>query len=307
MNCQDFQNRVRELARAQARGAGLQARGAGLIDVTHSQALAHADECGVCAARLAHAQTMTQAFRAVAVADASEAAPAHVESALLAAFREHMPAAGAGESAPVVAAYPGSPFRRFAASARPVWIAAAALLLLTLYQMGMFSPARPTAGSEMANREFNAGTKVSPAPTQMPVQLAPATPIHGAPEEDTRTFARHPAPMNVAMSAGRGNTRVIRNDLPRQPARRVSVPRELAGQDEVYSDFIPLGPQFAEPIPDAGQLLRVRMPRGQLMRLGFPVEMDRAGEPIDAQLLVDDLGAARAIRFASYRPGRGPR
>jgi hypothetical protein len=56
--------------------------------------------------------------------------------------------------------------------------------------------------------------------------------------------------------------------------------------------------QGGELIPlESGQLLRVRMPRSNLIQLGIPFDQERASETIKADVLISNDGLARAIRL----------
>jgi hypothetical protein len=48
---------------------------------------------------------------------------------------------------------------------------------------------------------------------------------------------------------------------------------------------------------ESGEVIRVQMPRSALITLGVPVNVERADEPIMADLLIGEDGLARAIRF----------
>ncbi len=48
---------------------------------------------------------------------------------------------------------------------------------------------------------------------------------------------------------------------------------------------------------DGGQVMRVELPRSALMSFGLPMDMERAGERIKADVVVGNDGLARAIRF----------
>jgi hypothetical protein len=48
---------------------------------------------------------------------------------------------------------------------------------------------------------------------------------------------------------------------------------------------------------ESGEVIRVQMPRSALITLGLPVKVERADEPIMADLLIGEDGLARAIRF----------
>lgn len=76
----------------------------------------------------------------------------------------------------------------------------------------------------------------------------------------------------------------------RQPETRGLEAREMVTQ------FYALTADATEPLPGA-QLMRVRVPRSAMRSFGFPVDMDRAGGQVSADVIVGQDGVARAIRF----------
>ena len=48
---------------------------------------------------------------------------------------------------------------------------------------------------------------------------------------------------------------------------------------------------------ESGELIRVQMPRSALISFGLPVNVERSGEMVKADLLIGEDGLARAIRF----------
>jgi hypothetical protein len=76
MNCQDFLERMNDVA-----------RGALMDAAARAEAQAHQSACGVCAARLADDRTLSAGLKALAARDAAREASPRVEAALLAAFR----------------------------------------------------------------------------------------------------------------------------------------------------------------------------------------------------------------------------
>jgi hypothetical protein len=65
--------------------------------------------------------------------------------------------------------------------------------------------------------------------------------------------------------------------------------------DEVMTDFIPL---VYDPAPiGRGSLVRVELPRAALSAFGLPVNEDRNEDLVQADLLLDDDGLMRAVRF----------
>jgi hypothetical protein len=67
---------------------------------------------------------------------------------------------------------------------------------------------------------------------------------------------------------------------------------------EIVTQFFPLldvAPPF-----ESGQLLRVTVPASTMREVGLPVNEDRLGDRVYADVLVGQEGLARAIRFVSY-------
>jgi hypothetical protein len=60
---------------------------------------------------------------------------------------------------------------------------------------------------------------------------------------------------------------------------------------------MPIG--FAGPLnpQDGGELVRVELSRSAMLSLGLPVNMDRFGQSVKADVLLGPDGFARAIRF----------
>jgi hypothetical protein len=70
-----------------------------------------------------------------------------------------------------------------------------------------------------------------------------------------------------------------------------------SGSGEIVTDFMPVS--YGDNLNDIdnGRIVRVEMPRSALAQFGLPVNMERAGERIKADVLIGDDGMARAIRF----------
>lgn len=66
---------------------------------------------------------------------------------------------------------------------------------------------------------------------------------------------------------------------------------------EFVTEFMSLPGAEALPIPLETNILRVRVPKGELRQYGFDVPPPRAAELIRADLVVGDDGFARAVRF----------
>jgi hypothetical protein len=65
--------------------------------------------------------------------------------------------------------------------------------------------------------------------------------------------------------------------------------------DEVTTDFIPLSYDPAP--PGTTRVVRVQLPREALIAFGLPVNEDRTEDLVQADLLLDEDGLTRAVRF----------
>lgn len=81
--------------------------------------------------------------------------------------------------------------------------------------------------------------------------------------------------------------------------QRVSHRRQHAGNrsTEVATDFLPLTFVDDSRAQESGHVVRVKVLRSALIAFGVPMNMERAGELITADVVVGDDGLARAIRF----------
>ena len=69
------------------------------------------------------------------------------------------------------------------------------------------------------------------------------------------------------------------------------------GETELATDFLPLGDASDLASLESGQIVRVKLPRSSLASFGLPLNTERAGEPIKADVVLGEDGRARAIRF----------
>jgi len=260
MNCHDLEAVAGDLARGH------------LMDVAQREnALAHAASCACCASRLADERALTEGLRFVANA-ANEEAPARVEAALLAAFRQQRAALPATLPARTAT-------RRWLYAAAGV---AAVALIVTLLAL----VASRTRGTQQHGPQeaINPGVGVpdDPRPSSPPLQVLPGS--------DKGRVATVQAPAPPRRSADR-----IRNvGQSRPPADVLNKP---AADAEIATDFIPLMNRESLAQMDGGQVMRVELPRSALVSFGLPMDMERASERIKADVVVGNDGLARAIRF----------
>ena len=260
MRCQQFESVVSDLACEKMMEAGLR-----------NSAIAHAQVCARCASRLSDERTLTKALHAAA--DAEQAiAPDRVKSRLMEAFGQ--PRA----ELPVIA--PGHKRRlsRWALAA-----AAAILALASIPVVGWLMSASPQPPTV-------AGSNTSPSPAPDGKQGSVA---------GSNINATEPA---VAINNGSAhktaneNTRRGNSGRERKVIARAHSTRKASG-NEAVTDFIPLTYLSDRTAIGSGTVVRVNMRRSTLMALGLPMNVDRAGEMIKADLVVSDDGLARAIRI----------
>lgn len=307
MNCQEFESVAFELARAQ------------LIDARAREAAnAHAGSCGVCAAHLRRERALTDALREVGAETRATCAPPRVEAALLAAFRESRVASpattlktyattlettGRVGSAIPFGARPGA-MRRVIATAA----VAASLLVALAAAWHALVPRLAVVGTTVARVE------AGDSPTNQIREADPVTKTVDQVATDADAAIPDPTPPRVSYIA-----RIARR-APRRHAdgaeslpisfevdggqvmsgegESVAAPAAPQGADPSASaDFVQLATGDGSALLESGQMVRVQVPRAALAALGLPVNAERAGELVKADILLAHDGTARAIRL----------
>ncbi|MBD0326030.1 MAG: hypothetical protein ICV68_06355 [Pyrinomonadaceae bacterium] len=269
MNCQTFEPTVNDLARGQMMEAALR-----------ESALAHAEECARCNALLADERALSFSLRAFASASATLEAPAQVETALRAAFRQQ---GSAKKTAPVVAIVP--PRTRHLLP----WAVAAAASILAVFALQAFNlrqthaPLRSASNtrslSQLSTVALNSGERnLVDAPSKTE-------------SDDVTTPSRNASGARGGMLlAGYSPTR---NRNSRQSRESLTT----GAEQEIVTDFMPLTYGAALSPSDGAQLVRVELPRSALASLGLPMNVERPNERVKADVLLGHDGMARAIRF----------
>lgn len=265
MNCQEFEVSINDLARDQI-----------MDSASRASALAHSEGCAECAARLADERMLSAGLRYLAASANTEQAPARIEAALLAAFRER----AAAQKETVVTPINRTPINRRRLSRWAIAAAAAVLILVALVALRA-SQSRPEQVQE--------ANVTQPAP-----EIAPAAPERESPEKKRSVAPVNPKRNLQSYSAA---------DRPRRAAPRPRAvdakenAKDAAGDYEITTDFIPIPNRGSIAELEGGQVLRVELPRSSLASFGLPVNLERAGERIKADVVVGNDGMARAIRF----------
>ncbi len=252
MNCQTFETLITDLVR---NGPGEEG--------SRSAALAHARSCARCAARLAGEQRLSDVIQ-LAAAEAVEA-PAHVETAVLAAYRARVVASSHGTWQHPAPRFWGTGYWRIAAA-----------LLLTILGVAAFRLLQP-GESDLP--------RVAAPVERQPALSVPELTAKGS-EAGPPMLEDLPKVAATAVNA-RATTR----------GRRPSAARASQSQTEIATDFIPLVSREEISSMESGQVVRVLLPRSAMASFGLPVNQERADRPVTAQVLIGQDGVARAIRF----------
>jgi hypothetical protein len=248
MNCQDFEPTILSMARAQLLEAS-----------ARRQTIAHIAECPACADRLAEQQALTAAVRATAKSLRDEAASAHIEQSLRAAFRKQTSAA------PTFSRSTYSPARKWQ---WPKLAAAAAIVLLFLLAGAIRQWS--LAGRNQKTATVQPSPPVTKENEKLPESLMPTD----RPERK--------APRQVASERRRTGPLVRRG---------------ATSSEEAVTEFIALASENQLVPLESGQVLRVELSTSTLISMGLRVTAEDVSKPVLADLLVGQDGVPRAIRF----------
>lgn len=264
MNCQIFETVVNDLAREQMMEAN-----------AREAALAHSGDCEVCALRLAHERRLTFGLRALAAEMKAVSASARVEEQLREAFRSHT------SSVP----------QHSQASGRRYWVAAAAAVVLIAFGIaGIAGMSWRLDGPDQSAIGAISNTDAKPA-------NPPTVAIHHAAQESTPKSRNGSSGARPKQSARRSSKPTVGGTVTLVAGATNITDVSSSQQSEVTTEFLPWSYMGPANLQDAGQLVRVELPRSAMARFGLPVNMERYGERVKADVLVSADGLARAIRF----------
>jgi hypothetical protein len=250
MNCNKFESIASDLACGHLMEAGLRAG-----------ALAHAEECAGCYARLSDERLLSRALRAAAVEDAG-AAPVQLKAMLLAEFQQR---AASPNVAPIRQ-------RRFSR-----WAIAAAAAIFALVAI-------PAIGLLIQTDALTQTTKVDSASS------SPAEAVNArASLPDAQSgLSKAPDASNDPKSSANKTTSLKETAKRRTASRVIAKANRKSTKSEATTEFIPLTYVTDRTAMESGTAL---------LALGLPMNVDRAGETIKADVVVGDDGLARAIRI----------
>lgn len=240
------------------------ARGQMMEAEVRTEALAHSEECERCSARLRDEETLTRGLRMLAGDMESLEAPPAIELKLREAFRERR----------IVA-----PVAVGSSSRSRYWLVAVAAVLLLAMTVAAMWWRSDTPQQSVAEK----------TPAKAPEVVGPSEPA--------------PAPKEVEYQAGNHEpVEKPKRQLPKPVRRNINrrapeTPIAHHTTNEIATDFVPLGDMNVATLQDGGQIIRVKLRRSALVKFGFPVNMERYNENVNADVLIGVDGLARAIRF----------
>jgi len=235
------------------------------------EALAHIRECVQCGRRLEDELCLTSRLRGLAAAIESIDTPESLPVRLFEAFdRRPWPAR-----------------RRWAGIGRRSWVAVAAALLLVI---GGFSlrmtrwrhsiPVTPVVDTVAVSTRESQAEKGSASPSYVPV------------------VSRNPPP--------RAQARPVRKPTRRQRSNDSPTSGEIVSHHshEIATDFFLIN-YSAVTLAEGGRVIRLTLPRSAMARFGLPVNMDRANEPVKADVILGIDNLPQAIRFVQEMASAG--
>jgi hypothetical protein len=177
--------------------------------------------------------------------------------------------------------------------------AAAAVALFMLVPPFLSTPPRDSAAKNTQGAASQSRGGETTSAGQKDVARAgeerPASSPEGADAPAPKVIGEGVAP---GASAPRRN--VVRGtNASYNPARGVAPNRGAVAADagEITTEFIPLVRDAFFAQSEGAHLVRVELPRSALASFGIPVNADRAGDRVKADVLLGEDGTARAIRF----------
>jgi hypothetical protein len=247
--------------------------------------LEHIKACEHCSLRFADEQALTAGLCRVASIEASMQASASVESRLVSAFQQR----GQTPVSPIVA-----PATRILSRWAIVGIAAAAaLLVVSAFAISRLlfidSPASARGGAHIDKPS-------APSSPTFPTTASEQNPIQTATLPSSQDDGQKPVVLPAPPRAYERPRGLIKNadftDRPTHSANKYG----NAANEEITTEFLPLTYGGLSQVDD-GQVVRIEVPRSALQSFGLPVNIERAGERVKADVLLGHDGVARAIRF----------
>lgn len=243
-----------------------------LIDaVERETGLVHASTCARCAQRLTNERDLNVWLRTLQRAEQNAQAPLRIKQELLETFVERH-----NTTKPSVVVFP-----RQANWARLALAAAIAIMFAVLFLPKALRTARPKTGEVAKDQNIERNN----APVKPPTLVSKVNENISKPS--TTKFARS-AKTHVASMARTSRKRAV--------SRTRYQATEIAA-NETKTDFIPLTYLNKATAMEGGIIVRVEVSREKLVSMGLPLNLERAGERISADIILGDDGVVRALRL----------
>jgi hypothetical protein len=246
MTCDEFEQFLLDSSHCRSGGDG------GLVKASKAAVIqVHVENCPVCAKKMAEATRLQDALEQLRASTMHLQAPAAVERSLLDAFRQQ------------------AARRETAVGRRPVWLWAAAALVLLAAGLRLYS----SFSTEFPLKSENNGKG-----SKLEIQSSPSPDLSRAAKE---AFNKNPG-ASAENAATVSRRRVAQADKPiaRGMARNASVPP---------SDELSLN--------GGGSVVRVTLPFSSLTAMGLPVRPDLSDTRVTADVWMDPFGAVVGIRL----------
>lgn len=262
MNCSDLQETLMDLARSGERKIPAETRN-------------HLDSCPACRLRLGQETGLLKGLSVLRQTD-SMMVPGSLETRLLVAFRSHQ-----NETGPSVSTRTAWFLHGFAGWRR--WAAGiAAILLIAMgwsLRLLIRSSPLPVPSEE----------RLSPAPARLPSVVS---------QKQNPAPAVGPERSPIVRTVSRPSRKIPRTQQAAQVTRTRSSHSPLGDRTrEAATDYFLLTPIDDTYPSDFSQIVRIRMPRSGLARLGLPIDAERIDQPVTADVMLTREGMIKAVRF----------
>jgi hypothetical protein len=242
--------------------------------------VSHVEGCVSCGGRFAEERSLNGRLYDLRGDDATLKAPKRVENLLLEGFR-----ARATEVDLRVARLGAGTGRRRLTAATAI-----AASLMVLIGLSMFRRQGRAPEGKQAQAETAPKLGFESAPTS--IGLLPGT----EPVQYVRHRVRHPGQRSSQTAVPATDQGLAASLKPADKSLHDRV-AEGSAQTEIATDFLPLVSGGDSMPMESGRLVRVELPRSALLSMGLPMNIERAGEPVKADVLLGEDGVAKAIRF----------
>lgn len=242
------------------------ARGELLDADTKQEALNHAECCSLCDERLQNEEILNARLKELASVFSQTSATTKIENALRDAFMANV--AKQNETVLMM------PRRR----QRGAWVIGGAIAASLLIAFGLFAQSFSLNQKDFVSVVLTADEFIEP---DMPLDI----------DELEKFILYEPVEDNLPSH----KEHYAKADNKINPAAQGA--KNEINQFEITTEFVSLTQDGMDSLPTNGQIVRVKLSRSALIAFGLPINIERANEKITADVMLNEEGIARAIRF----------